>query len=196
MPTEAQRREGWSRYAVPVTVALTLLLVLAVQAAPPTQATPPASAVPASTDPANSSFATDAGLVLVAIKPAAIVDYELVIQALQGALAKDTDATRKAATRNWRVFKASATDAKGNALYVHMMLPAVPGFDYRPSLLVDALVKDLAPEMLTRYQDAFASPPSKLELTELANMAVTPIAPPEPAKAPETTKPETKKPGR
>ena len=166
---------------------------MALQAVP---ATPPPAAAPASTDPANSAFTTDAGLILVAIKPAAIADYESVIQALQGALAKDTDATRKVATRNWRVFKASATDAKGNALYIHMMLPAVPGFDYRPSLLVDALVKDLAPEMLTRYQDAFASPPSKLELTELANMAVAPISPPEPVKAPETAKPGIKKPGR
>ena len=179
-----------------MTVALTLLLALAVQAAPPTQAAPPPAAVAPSPDPANSAFATDAGLILVVIKPAAIADYELVIQTLQGALAKDTDATRKAATRHWRVFKASATDAKGNALYIHVMLPAVPGFDYRPSQLVDALVKDLAPDMLSRYQDAFASPPSKLDLTELANMAVAPIPPPEPVKVPETAKPETKKPGR
>ena len=66
---------------------------------------------------------------------------------------------------------------------------AVPGFDYRPSLLVDALVKDLAPELLSKYQDAFASPPSKLDLTELANMAVAPIP------TPEIKKPEIKKPG-
>lgn len=177
-----------------VTVALTLLLVLAVQAVPTTQAAVPPVLAPPSPDPANSAFTTDAGLILVAIKPLGVADYELAMQVLQGALANDTDATRKAATRNWRVFKASATDAKGNALYVHMMLPAVPGFDYRPSLLVDALVKELAPDLLTRYQDAFASPPSKLDLTELANMAVAPILPPEP-KAPETAKPGTKKPG-
>ena len=167
-----------------MTVALTLFLVLAAQAVVPTPAAPAPVAAP-SPDPANSAFVTDAGLILVAIKPAGVADYELTIQALQGALSKDTDATRKAATLHWRVFKASATDAKGNALYVHVMLPAVPGFDYRPSLLVDALVKDLEPELLT-----FASPPSKLDLTELANMAVAPIPPPE------TTKPEVKKPGR
>ena len=172
-----------------MTVALTLFLVLAAQAVVPTPAAPAPVAAP-SPDPANSAFVTDAGLILVAIKPAGVADYELTIQALQGALSKDTDATRKAATLHWRVFKASATDAKGNALYVHVMLPAVPGFDYRPSLLVDALVKDLEPELLTRYQDAFASPPSKLDLTELSNMSVAPIPPPE------TTKPEVKKPGR
>lgn len=124
-------------------------------------------------------------MILVAIKPAATADYEAIIRTLQEALAKDRDAARKAATSGWRVFKAAASDSKGNALYIHVMLPAVAGFDYRPSLLVDALVKDLAPELLTKYQDAFADPPRKLDLTELANMAVAP--PPAP---------EAKKPGR
>ena len=127
---------------------------------------------------------------LVAIKPAAIADYETVIRALQGALVNDADASRKAAAKGWRVFKAASPDAKGNVLYIHTMLPAVPGFDYRPSLLVDLLVKDLAPELLTKYRDAFAGPPSKLDLTELANMTIAPVTPAEPAK------PEVKKPGR
>ena len=119
-----------------------------------------------------------------------VADYEAVIRTLQGALVKDVDASRKAAAKGWRVFKAASPDAKGNVLYIHTMLPAVPGFDYRPSLLVDTLVKDLLPELLTKYQDAFAGPPSKLELTELANMTVAPVAPAEPVK------PEVKKPGR
>ena len=123
----------------------------------------------------------------MAIKPAAVADYELVIRTLQEALAKDTDATRSAAAKGWRVFKAAETDAKGNALYIHMMLPAVTGFDYRPSLLLDELVKELAPDLLTKYQDAFAMPPTKLNLTEFANMSVAPL--PLPAK-PEPTAPD------
>jgi len=166
-----------------VTVAL-VLLVLLTQAATPAQApaVPPPAAAP-STDPATSAFAGDAGLMLVAIKPAAVADYELAITTLQGALAADQDATRREATRGWRVYKAGS-DTKGNALYVHLMLPAVPGFDYRPSLLVDSLVKELAPGLLSKYQDSFATPPSKLDLTELANMAIAPVMPV-----------ETKKPG-
>ena len=73
---------------------------------------------------------------------------------------------------------------KGNALYIHLMLPAVTGFDYRPSLLLDELVKELAPELLSKYQDAFAMPPSKLNLNELANMSIAPVP-----------KPAEKKPG-
>ena len=173
----------------PVTVAFAFLWLLAQAATPPLQSAPPLAPAQPSADPATSAFAGEAGLLLVAIKPLAIADYELVIRTLHEALAKDTDASRQAAAKGWRVFKATATDAKGSALYVHVMLPAVPGFDYRPSLLVDALVKDLAPELLSKYQDAFASPPSKLDLTELANMAVAPIP------TPEIKKPELKKPG-
>jgi hypothetical protein len=55
------------------------------------------------------------------------------------------------------------------------MLPAVTGFDYRPSLLLDELIKELAPELLAKYQDAFAMPPSKLNLNELANMSIAPL---------------------
>jgi len=129
-------------------------------------------------DPASVHFLSDAGLLLVAIKPAAIADYEEVIRALQAALAKDTDKTRIAAAKGWRVYKAAEKDAKGNALYIHVMVPAVTGFDYRPSLLLDELVKELAPELLPKYQDAFATPPTKLNLTELANMSIAPLPTP------------------
>ena len=64
------------------------------------------------------------------------------------------------------------------------MLPTVTGFDYRPSLLIDELLKELAPELLAKYQDAFAMPPSKLNLNELANMSIAPLP-----------KPAEKKPG-
>ena len=124
-------------------------------------------------------------MLLVTIKPASTVDYELVIRTLQEAMSKDTDPIRAAAAKSWRVYKASENDAKGNAIYVHLMFPTVTGFDYRPSLLIDELVKDVAPELLSRYQDAFAAPPTKLNLTEFANMSVAPL----PLPAPETKKP-------
>lgn len=137
---------------------------------------------PVSVDPATASFAGQAGIILITIKPAMTGAYESVIHTLQAALAKDTDEARRAAAKGWRVFKALENDAKGNAVYVHLFLPAVPGFDYRPSLLIDALVTDLAPDLLTNYQASIAGAPSKLSLTELANMAVAPLPPVEPKK--------------
>jgi hypothetical protein len=144
------------------------------------QATPPKPALPPSPDPASSQFTADAGLLLVAIKPTAVADYEAAIRALQEALAKDSDPVRSAAAKGWHVYKAREGDAKGNAIYVHVMLPAVTNFDYRPSLLLDELVKGLAPDVLAKYQDAFAVPPTKLNLVEFAHMSVVPVEPKKP----------------
>jgi hypothetical protein len=133
-------------------------------------------------DPASSQFTSAAGLLLVTIKPTSVADYELVIQTLQEALAKDADPRRAAAAKGWRVFKAAEANAKGNAIFVHVIIPAVPDFDYRPSLLLDELVKELAPDLLTKYQDAFAEPPTKLSLAEFAHMSVAPAPAPPPKK--------------
>ena len=152
-------------------------------AAPPqTPANQSSSQVPPPVDPASSHFTTEAGLLLVTIKPAAVADYELVIRTLQEALSKDSDPKRVRAAKGWRVFKATESDAKGNVVFVHLLMPALASFDYRPSLLIDELVKDLAPDLLARYQETFAAPPTKLSLTEFAQMSVAPV-------------PDTKKPG-
>lgn len=154
---------------------LAFLLLLAQAAAPQAPATPKPSPLTPSPDPASSHFTSEAGVLLVTVKPAAIADYELVIRTLQEALAKDTDPHRSAAAKGWRVYKANEPDAKGNPIYIHVMIPALPNFDYRPSLLLDELVKDLAPELLAKYQAAFAAPPTKLNLVELAQMSVAPV---------------------
>jgi len=150
------------------------LLFVAQAVATPQNSTPAKPTVQPSPDPASAHFTSDAGLLLVAIKPAAVADYELAIRTLQEALSKDTDPVRVSAAKGWRVFKSEA-DAKGNQLYVHVMMPAVTGFDYRPSLLLDELIKELAPDLLSRYQEAFAFPPTKLNLIEFANMSVAPL---------------------
>lgn len=164
---------------------LASLLLLAQVAAPPAPASQNASpakpTVQPSPDPASNHFLTDAGLMLVAIKPAAVADYELVIRTLQEVLSKEKDPAKATAAKSWRVFKTTEMDTKGNQLYIHVMLPAVPGFDYRPSLLLDELVKTVAPDLLSKYQDAFAMPPTKLNLTEFANMSVAPLPIPPPA---------------
>ncbi len=160
----------------PKVIVLVAFVLLLAQAATPQTPVTEKPAPPA--DPASSQFTSDAGLLLVTIKPASLADYEVVIRTVQEALAKDTDPQRQAAAKGWRVFKAVEADAKGNAIFIHVLLPAVPEFEYRPSLLLDELVKELAPELLTKYQDAFAAPPTKLNLDEFAHMVLAPPAPP------------------
>ena len=173
------------RDALPLNLFFASFMLLAQAVAAPPLSSPERRAVQAGASaarrriPASVAFLGDAGLLLVAIKPAAVADYELVIRTLQEALAKDTDPTRSRRRKGGACSRPTETDAKGNALYVHVMLPAVTGFDYRPSLLLDELVKELAPDLLSKYQDAFAMPPTKLNLTEFANMSVAPLPPPE-----------------
>lgn len=128
-------------------------------------------------DPAAVVFASPAGLVLHAVKPASVADYEAAITALQQALSSSTDAAVRDVARGWRVFKAADGDAK-TALYVHWLEPTVAGTDYRPSLWLDRLLEGAPEDLLAKYRDAFAAPPTKLSLTEWANMTVAPAPKP------------------
>jgi hypothetical protein len=173
----------------PVIVAFAVAVALAQTPTPPQAqpATPkPADPAPKVVDPATSSFSTEAGLILALIKPDKTADFELAIRTLQEKLSADEDPARRAIAAGWRVFKAAEADEKGNIVYVHVLLPATPGFDYRPSLLLDQLLNAAPPDLLTKYRDAFAAPPTKLTLTEFANMAVAPVvtAPAAPPKKP------------
>lgn len=161
----------------PVLVTLAVALALSQTPTPPPQEPPPA---PKPADPATSAFTTDAGLILVAIKSDKTADFELAIRTLQEKLSADPDPARRALAAGWRVFKAAEADDKGNVVYVQLLLPATPGFDYRPSLLLDELLGGAPPDLLAKYREAFAAPPTKLSLTEFANMAVAPVAPPPP----------------
>ncbi len=159
---------------------LLLFVALQVTPAPVPPTPPPAQPAPAgqpapAPDPGAAQFATDIGLLLVAVKPDRVKDYEAAILALQEGFQKSGDPTRREMAKGWRVYKATEMDAKNNALYVHALFPAVKEMDYRPSLLLDELLAGAPPELVTRYRDALAGPPSKLSLTELAHMGTAPI---------------------
>jgi hypothetical protein len=142
---------------------------------PPAEATaPPQTPTPTpSPDPAASTFATGVGLLLVPVKADKTADYEAVMAALQAAFAGSTDPERRAVAVGWRVFKATESDAKGNAIYVHALLPAVPGTDYRPSLWLDQLMQEAPTDLLAKYKEALAGSPTRLSLAEVASMGAT-----------------------
>lgn len=167
--------------AWPIRIVLSLLLV---QQPPPAPSAPapqapagetPSAEAPAGADPARAEFSTEVGLLLVLVKADRTADYEAAMQALQDALASSTDPARAQVARGWRVYRAAEADAKGNAVYVHALTPAVPGVDYRPSLLLDELLADAPADLLTRYTESLAAPPTRLSLTEVAHMAVAPV---------------------
>jgi hypothetical protein len=152
--------------------------------------TSPASPA-ASADPATATFSTDFGLLLVAVKPDKTADYEAAIVALQEALSSAADEETRTLAASWRVFKSADLDAKANAIFVHLLQPAIAGVDYRPSLWLDKLLEGAPAELLAKYRESIASGPTKLPLVEFANMSVkptpkpvnqSPAAPPPPQK--------------
>jgi hypothetical protein len=117
--------------------------------APGTQA-PGNQSGPEAQDPAAVLFTTDAGLVLHAVKPASVAD---------------TDPETQKVASAWRIYKATEPDAKANVIYVHLLDPAAAGVDYRPSLWLDKLLAGAPADLLSKYRDSFAVPPTKLSLT-------------------------------
>lgn len=172
-----------------MSVPLFVLLALAQSAGstpqPPPVSTPQApvtAAQPAATDvdPASLVFPVDtSGLVLVAVKPDRTGDYEAMIRALHQALAAAEPAARRIG-EGWRVYKAADTDAKGNALYVHLIATPLADTDYRPSVVLGRLLRDLPADLLVKYRDAFAGATTRLSLALLADLSLAPVVKPTP----------------
>ena len=118
-------------------------------------------------------------MVLVAVKPDRTADYEAMIRALHEALAGADPAARRIG-EGWRIYKAADTDAKGNALYVHLVTTPLADADYRPSVVLAGLVRDLPADLLVKYRDAFAGATTRLSLTLLSDLALTPVVKPKP----------------
>jgi hypothetical protein len=145
---------------------------------------------PVPSDPATVIFANDVGLMLHAVKPGSVADYENAIVALQEVLSKAEDPETRQVASGWRVYKASEQDAKPTPLYIHVLLPAVAGVDYRPSLWLDKLLAGAPPDLLAKYRDAFAAPPTRIGLVEFAQMSVAPVAKPTNASPQNATPPK------
>jgi hypothetical protein len=130
------------------------------------------------TDPATVIFTSDLGVVFHAVKPANVADYEAAITALQEALSKAEDEDVRRMAAGWRVLKSMDADAKANVIFIHLLEPAIAKVDYRPSLWLDKLLAGAPAELLAKYRDSFATPPTKLGLAEFAKMSVAPVPKP------------------
>ncbi len=159
-----------------VTKTCALLVALApavsfAQTQPPAQQTPPpAAAQPAG--PPKLGFTTDAGMLLVQIKPDQTAAFEEMIAKLKAGVAKTTDEGVKKQMATFRIYKASEPMA-GNTLYVVTIDPTVKDVEYE---LFAILQKVLTPEelrdpavieMSKKAAAAFAQGYNKLNLTPL-----------------------------
>ena len=161
-----------------VFAAVLLVLAPAALRAQEQPSVPPGTATsPAATSSARM-FATPAGMIINAVRPERVADFEKLVGYLQEALAASTNATVRAQAQGWRVFKASEVGPNGAVLYVFLFDPTVPGADYGLGRILADAYPDQAKlqEIWKTYTDSLASGGSLLSLT--------PVQPPAPGVEP------------
>jgi hypothetical protein len=149
-------------------LALALLPAAVFAQDPPAQQPPAAPAQPAAP---QVTFKTNAGMLLVQVKPDQTAAFEEMIAKLRSSAAASTDAGVKAAG-NLKLYKTSEPGAGGNAFYVLLYDPATPGTEYAWLVVIN---KTMTPEqqrdpatreMYTRFAGAIAGT-NILNLTEI-----------------------------
>jgi hypothetical protein len=171
---------------------------LLAQQQPPPPAAPPATAAAApATATTSRTFTAPAGMIINAVRPERVADFEKVIGYLHAALETSNNPTVREQAKGWRVLKASETGPNGAVLYVFLLDPAVAGAEYGLGRILAEAYPDQAKlqEIWKLYTDSLASgtllslTPVKIGVPE----ATPPQGKPETGK-PETNKPETGKP--
>ena len=106
-------------------------------------------------------------MILNAVRPERVADFEKLIGYLQAALATSSDATVRAQAEGWRVLKASETGPNGVVLYVFLFDPTVAGADYGLGRILAAAYPDQTKlqEIWKLYTDSLATGGSLLNLT-------------------------------
>ena len=152
-------------------VILTALATAAAGAAqqPQAPAPAPAPAKPDPTTPVSSvrTFTAPVGLLLNAVRPERVADFEKLIGHLQTALAASSDATIREQAKGWKVYKASEMGPNGSVLYVFLLDPTVKGADYGLGRILAEAFPDTArlQEIWKLYNDSIASGGSLVNLT-------------------------------
>jgi hypothetical protein len=136
---------------------------------PGAPATPPpgdAAAKPAAISTART-FTAPAGIIINAVRPERVADFEKVIGYLQAALSSSTNDTVRAQGEGWRVLKAAETGPNGSVVYVFLLDPTVPGADYGLGRILAEAYPDTTKlqEIWKLYTDSLASGGSLLSLT-------------------------------
>lgn len=169
-----RRKRGSLEGAIVLTLALAPAALLAQQppSPPPQQppASPPATTTTPTTPAAASSartFTAPAGMIINAVRPERVADFEKLIGYLKAALASSSDTTVRAQAEGWRVLKASETGPNGAVLYVFLFDPTVPGADYGLGRILAGAYPDQTKlqEIWKLYTDSLATGGSLLNLT-------------------------------
>jgi hypothetical protein len=106
--------------------------------------------------PGPRVFGAPAGLILNAIRPDAVADFERVLGRLAQALATSPDPVRRRQAEGWRVFRATEPGPSDSVLFVFLVDPVVPGADYGVARVLAEAFPDEAGALYALYSGAYA----------------------------------------
>jgi hypothetical protein len=124
-------------------------------------------------------------MIINAVRPERVADFEVVIGYLEAALAQATSPQVRAQAKGWRTYKATEPGPNGTVLYVFMFDPTVPGADYALGPILSDAFPTQVEQIWKLYQGALAGGGSLLNLTTVKPPPLP--APGEPVPAPGTT---------
>jgi len=141
-------------------------LTLAFAQAPAAPAPAPATQAPAApAPPPGISFDSDAGILIMYIKPDKTADFETAMAKLRDALSKSEKPERKQQAAGWKLYKAAEPGPNGSVTYVNVMSPALKGADYTMTKILYETFPTESQQIFPLLRDSFAGGMGKLTLT-------------------------------
>jgi hypothetical protein len=135
--------------------------------APAAQAPAPAAQAPAAqpAPPPGITFDSDAGILIMYIKPDKTTDFETAMAKLRDALAKSERPERRQQATGWKLYKAAEPGPNGSVTYVNVMSPVLKGADYTMTKILYETFPTESQQIFPLLRDSFAGGMGKLTLT-------------------------------
>ena len=144
-------------------IAAPLSLAYAQAPAAPAPAAQAPAAAPA--PPPGITFDSDAGILIMYIKPEKTADFETAMAKLRDALTKSEKPERRQQAAGWKLFKAAEPGPGGAVTYVNIMSPALKGADYTMTKILYETFPTESQQIFPLLRDSFAGGMGKLTLT-------------------------------
>ena len=135
--------------------------------APAAQEPAPAAQAPA--PPPGITFDSDAGILIMYIKPDKTADFETAMTKLRDALSKSEKPERRQQATGWKLYKAAEPGPNGAVTYVNVMSPALKGADYTMTKILYETFPTESQQIFPLLRDSFAGGMGKLTLTTVVD---------------------------
>jgi cytochrome bd-type quinol oxidase subunit 2 len=122
----------------------------------------------------QTTFSSDAAVMLHFIKPGSTAAYEGVMARLREALQNsgNTETDRQAQARGWKVYRAATSiTGPGSVMYAWVIDPVVGGANYAVATILNEVFPTEIQQLFESYNGAFTDAPTKIVPIDLTLVA-------------------------